>query len=93
MIEFSAAVLEKAKNLSDEDVERDAQYPEIWWVQGNDPDRRYRVQVGLSGRLIQYVTCTCAHGLNTGAGETTCYHVAAVLMRLKEGVEDNPREP
>jgi uncharacterized Zn finger protein len=82
MIEFSAAVLEKAKKLSDELVKQDEKYPLIWWVTGSGLNM-YRVQIGMEGRVIHYATCTCPHGLNA-SGESSCYHVAAVLMRLRE---------
>jgi len=91
VIEFSDLVLEKAKRLSDERVVQDKDYPLIWWVEGNS-EHPYRVQIGADANgEIWFATCTCPHGLNKGAGETTCYHVAAVLLRLQERETDNDR--
>lgn len=88
MIEFSDAVLDKARRLSDEDVQQDGTYPEIWWVQGNS-EQPYRVQLGTDkDDHVWYATCTCAHGLKAGGGQPTCYHVAAVLMRVKGETND-----
>lgn len=83
---FSDAVLEKAKALSDEQVTPDDSYPDIWWVEASGGERYYRVQTDFNpvSRTISWVTCTCPHGLNAGAGETTCYHAAAVLIRLRD---------
>jgi hypothetical protein len=88
MREFSDTVLAKAKALSDEKVMPDDDYPDIWWVEASSGDQFYRVQSDYDPgtRTLSWVTCTCPHGLNAGAGETTCYHAAAVLMRLR----DNP---
>jgi uncharacterized Zn finger protein len=90
-LEFSTQVLEKAKKFSDEDVRQDPTYSTVWWVQGS-AEYPYRVQIGLVGWSIQYVTCTCPHGLKQGVGEASCSHVAAVLMRLRERVEGETNE-
>lgn len=78
MSEISEATWAKARKFRAEDrggkIMPDKEHPDIWWVQGGDPDRMYRVQ--FSG---DYVTCTCHHGLNHG-GEAVCYHRAAVEL-------------
>jgi uncharacterized Zn finger protein len=80
---FSTATLDKGHALLDDPdrVRRDVDYPQVWWVTGNDP-APYRVQVAPA-----FVTCTCLHGLNAGA-RPTCYHVAAVLLALDADAPD-----
>lgn len=74
----------KAERLIEQGrVRRDPDHPSVWWVQGNDPDREYRVQAVSEG-TSPYVTCTCPHGLHAGAGQSSCYHTRAVEMVLRE---------
>jgi uncharacterized Zn finger protein len=83
--EFSTDVLNRAKKLPDSAMQQDETYREVWWVTGSRGDK-YRIQFGKG-----FVTCTCPHGLNAGAGEARCYHVAAVLMnseRRRQYVEE-----
>lgn len=84
---FSEPVLKKARHLlKGERVTRDDEHPAIWWVGSSAGDRTYRVQSDFdpTSRVLTWVTCTCPHGLNTGAGTAFCYHVAAVLMLLRD---------
>jgi hypothetical protein len=64
-------------------VKRDEEYPTIWWVTSERADQTdpYRVQADVdeSGNF-SWVTCTCQHGLRSGGGRATCYHVAAALL-------------
>lgn len=82
-MEFSDETLAKAAKLLDSDrVFRDSDYPNLWWVNGSADDP-YRVQVGINetGGQVEYVTCTCPHGIRNG-GLPKCYHAAAVLMKI-----------
>jgi hypothetical protein len=75
----------KARRLIAEDrIEQDADHPAIWWVQGGDPDRPYRVQVSLDDEGgVDFLTCTCAWGLHRGVAEgESCYHIEAVRIVL-----------
>lgn len=90
---FSEAVLTKARKLlTSERVKRDDEHPAIWWVGSSAGDRTYRVQSDFNPatRRLSWVTCTCPHGLNKGAGKAHCYHVCSVLMLLRE---DKPLIP
>jgi predicted nucleic acid-binding Zn finger protein len=82
-LHFSSEVLGKAVKLVGEGrVAQDLEHPAVWWVWSkNSPDRPYRVQLGHNADgSIAFATCTCFHGLNVGAGDCRCYHVAGVLM-------------
>jgi hypothetical protein len=84
---FSEPVLKKARKLiGSERVSRDQQFDAIWWVKSSASDHTYRVQSDFDRvtRKLSWVTCTCPHGLNVGAGTASCYHVAAVLMLLRD---------
>jgi len=84
---FSDDVLAKArKDWEAGNVEPDKDFDTIWWVQGRDITRPpYRVQVLQREGRIEWITCTCPHGLNTNPGETKCHHVAAVLLAIEIG--------
>lgn len=87
MERWSQAVREKADQfIADDKVQQDDDYPDIWWVQGGDPERRYRVQFsvhnpGTEDESVIWVTCTCAFGLRKGAGSSTCSHALAALTK------------
>jgi hypothetical protein len=80
---FSDNVLDKASTILD-DVQPDETYPHVWWVPSSSSATLYRVQEDYrpDTHSLTWVTCTCPHGLNKGAGEARCYHVAAVLMLI-----------
>ena len=84
-IRYSAPVLEKARNLLVAQlIEPDGTYPDIWWTWGSNPDRPYRIQyMRNENPELEFITCTCPYGLFAGAGDTRCYHSAAVLMLLE----------
>jgi len=57
----------------------------VWWVQSLRPNGdRYRVQEDVrwhDGRWsMTWITCSCPHGRNVGAGQPHCYHCASVLL-------------
>lgn len=82
---FSSAVIDKAQVYLDEGrVERDST-PTVWWVRGTDPSRRYRVQTDADPTTMRatWITCTCPHGLNVGAGAARCSHAVAVLLLIQ----------
>ena len=81
--EFSDAVHTKARRyVADGRVMQDAEHELVWWVNGADPDRPYRVQVALGGPLeVAAVSCTCTHGQNN-AGRARCAHALAALAGL-----------
>lgn len=84
---FSDAVLTKARKLVGAGrLHRDEDHPDIWWVASSAGSKSYRVQSDFdpATRELSYITCTCPHGLNTGAGAAFCYHVAGVLMKLRD---------
>lgn len=86
---FSENTLDRATDAqADGRVEQDAAHENIWWVtsdrtlvDGSLP--RYRVQTDYRDGVLTWITCTCSHGRNVGAGRTRCYHAAAVLMEIK----------
>lgn len=93
---FSEPVLKKARRLlASQRVTRDKQFDAIWWVRSSAGDHTYRVQSDFdrNTRQLTYVTCTCPHGLIVGAGTSHCYHVAAVLMLLRDEQTDNDGVP
>lgn len=73
----------KALGVIDQDlVERDDIHHEVWWVMGNSPSP-YRVQVAFDpDGGVDFITCTCPHGLRKGGGDAQCYHARAVLIKL-----------
>jgi uncharacterized Zn finger protein len=85
--EFNPDVVRKAEKLLTEDgVTADTDHPHaIWWVTGSNGDN-YRVQADYdpTRRTLSWITCTCPHGLNAGGGAARCYHVAAVLLLLRD---------
>jgi hypothetical protein len=86
--EFSAAVRAKAaRYIRQERVMQDADKAEVWWVEGGDPNRPYRVQVTLDGREVLAVTCSCPHGSHTGGGEARCAHALAALVKIRDKAE------
>jgi len=69
---FSDDVLDKATALVQPGVGRvkqDETYPHVWWVEGSG-GKSYRVQEDYDEERhsLTWVTCTCPHGLNRGAG-------------------------
>lgn len=44
----------------------------------------YQVQVGMDPEehRLWWARCTCPHGERTGSSRTTCYHTAAVAIRV-----------
>jgi hypothetical protein len=88
VIEYSEAVRAKARKLLDDPdrVRADVEHANIWYVQASDGVSYYRVQCDYDSafRTLSWITCTCPHGLKVGAGETACYHAAAVLILLQE---------
>lgn len=82
--QFSAAVLAKADKLlaTPQGLVPDPEFPNIWWVTPSGGGKRYRVQANYDPetRTLSWITCTCPHGMNKGAGATKCYHAAAVLI-------------
>lgn len=96
--EFSKATLSKAQAAVKAGlVEQDPEQPSVWWVESINNSNRYRVQSDFDPAtgVMTWVTCTCPHGLNTGAGRATCYHVAAAMMRIlarrEIGKESTPK--
>jgi len=90
---FSPPVILRARQgIEDGLVERDAEYPAIWWVRSRNSDSTYRVQSDFDPAkgTLTWITCTCAHGLNVGAGQTHCWHAAAVLLRIRDEIERTP---
>ena len=89
---FSARTVAKARELRARGlVTADGTAAHVWWVESLRPDGdRYRVQEDVRRTdadtlSLTWVTCTCHHGMNIGAGQTHCYHVAAVLLGYLEG--------
>jgi hypothetical protein len=86
-VNFSTQTIDKARRLlTDDKVSQDAEHPAIWHVASSSGIRTYRVASDYlpSTRTLTWISCTCPHGEHQGAGEARCYHVAAVLLRLKE---------
>jgi hypothetical protein len=88
--EFSAETLGKARRARQLGlVRQDEEHRHVWWVNSlRAGGGRYRVQEDVEcvqGEVVlTWVTCTCPHGLNIGAGQASCYHVAAVLLGYLE---------
>lgn len=86
-MKFSETTLTKARKLVRSGrIERDAEHSAIWWVTSENRSKVYRVQSDFDRRTrrLSWVTCTCPHGLATGAGAAFCYHVAGVLMKMRD---------
>jgi len=96
---FSDATIQKAKDVLAvglDAVKQDETYPNIWWVLSSSGAVSYRVQHDYNPERhsLTWITCTCPHGLNVGAGETSCYHAAAVLMMIQANRPNpNPELP
>jgi len=88
MIEYSREVLTKARALADnpDHLRADLEFDNIWWVVSSNGEHIYRVQADYDreARTVSWITCTCPHGLNSGAGQTHCYHAAAILLTLRD---------
>jgi hypothetical protein len=91
MIEFADEVLEKAVAVvKQQHIRPDDEHYGIWWVVSlNGPNNNiYRTQALFdpdTGK-VEWITCTCAHGLHRG-GDARCYHAAAVWLTLEAGVQ------
>lgn len=84
MIEFSSAVLDKARRLV-EDGKVSDRGGWVFAVQGS-AESPYRVQLDFdpATRKFTWASCTCKYGTNVGAGLSECSHVAAVLMTIRD---------
>lgn len=87
---FSEASIRKAERLVAQGrIVEDERVPHLFYAEGSAGDR-HRVQVDRD-EPVTWVTCTCQHGRNVSAFETSCYHaVAALLLLLRERGEDGP---
>jgi hypothetical protein len=84
---FSPEVVDKAHRLlAEKRLRVDDDFANVWWVVSSSGANLYRVQSDWNPetKKLRWVTCTCPHGLHAGAGETRCYHAAAVLLLLRE---------
>lgn len=88
--DFSPAVLSKARRyLAQGRVQRDPDSPYVLWVRGSGA-RPYRVQIDVetspdgAPEALLGAQCSCTYGANLGHGESTCSHVAAALMLVRE---------
>lgn len=93
MIAYSEDVLHKANALlaQGHKISEDQSSPGIFWVNSSNGEHVYRVQTDYRAELgsLTWITCTCPHGLFTGAGSSHCYHAAAALLILRErGVKE-----
>jgi hypothetical protein len=81
MLELSPATIRKGEKLiADDGVFADKDHRNIWWCLSSNGVTRYRVQADLQpDGTFTWVTCTCPHGMHSGGGKATCYHVAAAL--------------
>lgn len=86
---YSPAVLEKARRLYESGgVRPDSEYPDVFWVRsGSGELREYRVQL-----YAHFASCTCKHGIHTGAGATCAHTVAAALYAGSHPFEPNSAE-
>lgn len=92
--QFSGTVLDKARKLLKFGYfEQDPEQPNVWWVRSSNGTYTYGVRSNFDPetRELSWLTCTCPHGRNKGAGQTRCYHAAAVLITLQE--EGTAHEP
>ena len=83
---FSDDVLLKAERLIEtKRINQDPDHEELWFVKSSRGDSTYRVQSDYDSKTnhLRYISCTCPHGLNSG-GSARCYHVAAVLMLIRD---------
>ncbi len=84
--DFSDETIRKAREVVRHRLlARDDSDKHVWWVQSLRPGgERYRVQEDVrwhNGRWsMTWVTCSCPHGRNVGAGQPHCYHCASVLL-------------
>jgi hypothetical protein len=94
---YSAEVLDKAHELlARGGLRPDEEFANIWWITSlNTPGALYRVQSDFNPekRSLSWITCTCPHGLIVGAGQTHCYHAAAVLITLREAQGKSGSQP
>lgn len=85
---FSPEVISKAyRYLKDGRVHGDPETSQVFWVTGT-ADRAYRVQTDADRErgTATWITCTCAHGKNLGAGSARCSHAVAVLLAVRDGI-------
>lgn len=83
--DFSEQTIRKAREVVRRRLlARDDADKHVWWVQSLRTEERYRVQEDVrwhDGRWsLTWVTCSCPHGRNVGAGQPHCYHCASVLL-------------
>ena len=87
--EFSPEVIDKAEGyLRDGRIHRDADVHGLYWVQGS-ARRPYRVQTDASAArgTATWISCSCPHGVNVGAGACTCSHAVAVLLAIRDRIK------
>jgi hypothetical protein len=81
---YSAAVIEKARRLFVAGgIAPDPEYPDVFWVtSGSEKGRKYRVQL-----YEHFASCSCAHGIHTGADATCAHPLAAMAYAAAYGRE------
>jgi len=87
---YSDAVIEKARRLFViGKVRQDPEYPNIFWVgSGSGGAREYRVEL-----YEHFASCSCAHGIHTGADATCAHPLAAMAYAKANGLEITERGP
>lgn len=86
---FSPAVIEKARRyLAEERVLADPEYADVFWVRGSS-QRLYRLQSDADAErgTATWVSCSCAHGMNTDHGRARCSHAVALLLAVRDSLD------
>lgn len=86
---FSDDVKDKAtRYLREKRVTMGKYGPGLYYVQGS-AKRPYTVRTDADPvkRTAFWITCSCPHGINQGAGSAYCSHAVAVLLVIKDGIK------
>lgn len=83
MVTLSEGVLAKAaKYLAEGRVMQDAVDDSVWWIEGSERGRPYRVQIVLDADgTVRSRQCTCRHG-KAALGAAQCSHVVAAATKM-----------
>lgn len=84
---FSPEVLRKAKRYVKNGKVSQTEYEGVYRVQGSARQPyTVRTDADRAKRTASWISCSCPHGANQGAGSAYCSHAVAVLLVVKDGL-------
>jgi hypothetical protein len=84
---FSEEVIRKAKHYVSGKRVAKSPYEGVYYVKGSAA-RPYAVRTDADPqtRKASWISCSCPHGANVGAGSAQCSHAVAVLFVIKDAI-------